>query len=446
MNTRTRCLHVVLATWLAMVTMSAAAQEAPAASDTAAVTPADRQAERRVEAKLDARPALQEVEADVSSGVATLSGEVPTQPDRKQASDLAADTPGIATVQNRTELDPDLRVRFKAALDEVEAKLMRLAARIPLLVMALLIVLLSVWLGGVLSRNLRFVKRLSNHNPYMDGLVRSVVRGLVVLGGSLLALDLLGATSLVGAVLGSAGVVGLVLGFAFKDIAENYIAGILLSLRRPFSPGDLVRIDQHEGRVVALTSRTTQLMTVEGNHLMLPNGVVFKSVLLNYTRNPKRRFDFATNVATGRSWHAAMDVGIRTLRGIDGVLDDPAPTALIQDLANDAATLRFMGWIDQHRNDLAKTRSEAMRLVRRALREEGLVPPDGVQRVALTRETGDEQHATQHRESGDNRDTSVDRTLDDQIYHVESADGKDLLTQKPATTVPPSDTRTAHEV
>lgn len=439
MNARTRCLQAVLATCLAVLAVSATAQDAPSANNTAEVTPADRQAERTVEAKLETRPALKEVDAEVSSGVATLSGDVPTQPDRKQASDLAADTPGIATVKNRTELDPDLRVRFKAALTEVEAKLVRLTARIPLLIMALLIVMLSVWLGGVLSRRIRLVKRLSNRNPYMDGLLRSVVRGLVVLGGLLLALDLLGATALVGAVLGSAGVVGLVLGFAFKDIAENYIAGILLSVRQPFNPGDTVRIDSHEGRVVALTSRTTQLMTADGNHLSLPNGVVFKSVMLNFTRNPKRRFDFTTNIATGHSWHAAMDIGIAALRKIEGVLDDPAPSALILELNNDAATLRFMGWIHQHDNDLAKTRSEAMRLVRRALRDAGLTPPDGVQRVQISRELEKSADEAGSRESGASRDTSVDRTLDDQIDHTESEDGKDLLARQGASkTDPPS--------
>ena len=262
---------------------------------------------------------------------------------------------------------------------------------------------------------------------------RSVVRGLVVLGGSLLALDLLGATSLVGAVLGSAGVVGLVLGFAFKDIAENYIAGILLSIRRPFSPGDLVKIDAHEGRVVALNSRATQLMTLDGNHLLLPNSLVFKSVMLNFSRNPKRRFEFSTNIATGRSWHDAMDRGIETLRGIDGVLDDPAPSALIETLSNDSATLRFMGWINQHENDLAKTRSEAMRLVRHELRSAGLTPPDGVQRILLSR--GDEVDAKPESDTGKRRDTSVDRALDAQLRTAgdEAEDGADLLQPVPPT-------------
>ena len=325
-----------------------------------------------------------------------------------------------------------LYARFALALDQVEVKLVKLLAGLPLLLVAILIVLFAAWFGRFLAKRMRILTRLGRDNPYMDGLLRGIVRGLVALAGVLVALDLLGATSLVGAVLGSAGVVGLVLGFAFKDIAENYVAGILLSIRRPFNPGDMVRIDSYEGRVVALTSRATQLMTADGNHLLLPNGLVFKSVMLNYSHNPKRRFDFTTNVATGRSWNKAMDIGIQTMRGIDGVLDDPAPTALIQDLANDAATLRFAGWIDQHHNDLAKTRSESMRLVRRALREAGLTPPDGVQHIQLKRDPAEAVDDGMSRESGVHRDMSVDRTLEKQLAHLEES--HDLLQQPDATT------------
>ncbi len=406
---------------------------APAFAQTAApapteVTRADLQAERQVEQKLQQESDLREVDAEVAGGVATLSGQVPAVPDRKQATAIAADTRGVEKVQDRIALDPDLGVRFSAALEEVKGKLVRLVANLPLLLVAILIVMLAAWLGGRLSRRLRFLKRLGGSNPYMDGLIRNVVQWLVTIGGILLALDLLGVTSLVGAVLGSAGVVGLVLGFAFKDIAENYIAGILLSLRRPFSPGDLVRIDSHEGRVVALNSRATQLMTLDGNHLLLPNSLVFKSVMLNFSRNPKRRFEFSTNIATGRSWGDAMDLGIEALRSMDGVLEDPAPAALIDTLANDNATLRFTGWINQHENDLAKTRSEAMRLVRHRLRAAGLTPPDGVQRIVLCRDEAEEVHSS---DSGKRRDTSVDRTLDAQIRHAGDAEeGADLL--KPA--------------
>ncbi|HSD18273.1 MAG TPA: mechanosensitive ion channel domain-containing protein [Thermomonas sp.] len=321
--------------------------------------------------------------------------------------------------------------RFMTALEQVQDKLLHLVASIPLLVVALLIVLLASWLGGVASRRMRFVKRISSSNPYMEGLLRSTVRFLIVLAGVVVALDLLNATSLVGAVLGSAGVIGLVLGFGFKDIAENYIAGVLLSLRKPFSPGDTVRIDTFEGKVVALTARATILMTVDGNHLQLPNGIVFKSVLLNYSRNPKRRFDFETGIENCASWHAAMEAGIAAIASVDGVLADPAPSSIIRSLSNDGATLQFAGWIDQGRNDLARTRSEAMRRVRSALRQRDMLPPDTVQKVVLLRSGVDPVHAAEPEHP---RDTSVDHTLDAQVGHArrQEDDGDLLYPQPPA--------------
>jgi len=322
-----------------------------------------------------------------------------------------------------------LYLRFAAALDLMETRLVKLVANAPLLLVAILIVLFAAWFGSFLSRRMRLLSRLGGNNPYMDGLLRGIVRGLVTLAGVLVALNLLNATALVSAVLGSAGVVGLVLGFAFKDIAENYVAGVLLSLRRPFSPGDHVRIDSHEGKVVSLTSRATVLMTMDGNHLQLPNALVFKSVLLNYSRNPRRRFEFETNIGAQASWHQAMDIGLAALAAVDGVLVDPAPNVLIKSLADNGATLQFHGWIDQTRNDLGKTRSEAMRRVRKTLRAAEIVPPDAVQKVMLLRDAGEQAPAP---ETTASRDTSVDRALDAQVGRArEVEDGADLLDSAP---------------
>jgi small-conductance mechanosensitive channel len=79
---------------------------------------------------------------------------------------------------------------------------------------------------------------------------------------------------------------------------ENYIASILLSLRQPFSPNDHVVIEGYEGLVLRLTSRATLLMSFDGNHIRIPNAMVYKSVIVNYTRNPRRRISFQVGVGT----------------------------------------------------------------------------------------------------------------------------------------------------
>lgn len=367
--------------------------------------------QHEVTRQLHARNDLQKVSAHVIGGVATLDGQVSDVPQRQAAEDIAGSVAGVRQVNNQIMLDPDLPVRIRSAWDEMTGKLVRLAVNLPLLVLAILVIWISVWLGGVVSRRMLVVKRISRRNPYMDGLLRNIIKTLVILGGVLIALNLLGATSLVGAVLGSAGVVGLALGFAFKDIAENYISGILLSLRQPFAPGELVSIDGNEGFVVALTSRVTVLMTANGLNLQLPNALVFKSVITNYSRNPRRRFDFTTNVGTASSWASAMDLGIAAVRKVEGVLADPAPAASITTITDSAATIQFTGWIDQRNNDLARTRSEVMRMVRRTLREAGVVPPSAVQQIQLIRD-GDPTAMPVEQELHAQRDTSVDRSLD----------------------------------
>ena len=199
-----------------------------------------------------------------------------------------------------------------------------------------------------------------------------------------------------------------------------------------FKVGDYVRIDSNEGRVVALTSRATILITLDGLNLQLPNALVFKSVLTNFTRNPRRRFDFTTVIDTRSSWNSAMDIGIAAIRGVDGVLDDPAPTALIKEISNDGATMQYFGWIDQRDNDLAKTRSEAMRQVRRTLRKAGILPPAPVQSIRLVRVESDDIDAAA-REIHQPRDTSADRTLDASVQDAHSAqDGHNLLDSKAA--------------
>jgi small-conductance mechanosensitive channel len=158
------------------------------------------------------------------------------------------------------------------------------------------------------------------------------VRAAVLIAGVLLALEILDATALVAAVLGTAGLFGLVLGFAFRDLAENAIASLLLSLRQPFAPNDLVSIEGCEGHVLRLTSRATVLLSVEGNHVRIPNATVYKGVIVNYTRNPLRRFDLAAGVGVDEDLIAAQRLGVEILRVTPGVLADPPPQALVEDL------------------------------------------------------------------------------------------------------------------
>jgi small-conductance mechanosensitive channel len=325
-----------------------------------------------------------------------------------------------------------------AIVENSNAALARLLARVPQLVLAVLVILLAQWTSRFIANRLHLI-RLRSQNPYMSGLMRMIVRTAIMLIGILIALDLLGLTSVVGAVLGSAGVVGLVLGFAFRDIAENYIAGILLSVRRPFEPGDHVLIENREGRVISVNSRATVLMTMDGNHLQLPNSLVFKSVVLNYSKNPKRRFDFAMLIDGSQSIREAQTLAISAITDIEGVLDDPAPSWTVVEYGATGIQLRFFGWLDQRESDLGKVRSEAIRQVKAAFARAGVEGPRTTYHIVTSRQRdAQEIDAIVEPTQNGGVDTSVNRDIDVQVAQARADAAQNLLQPDIAPSSPPS--------
>lgn len=286
-------------------------------------------------------------------------------------------------LQQRPELVESLKEgRWEMVLGELRDLWSGILAFLPLLLLALVVFLLVAWIARTVGRWERPYRRLSP-NPFVQDLARHTTRTAMLLVGALLALEIVGATQLAAAVLGTAGVLGLALGFAFKDLVENYIAGVLLSLRQPFAPNDHVVIDGNEGKVLRLTSRAAILMTLDGNHLRIPNAQVFKGVILNYTRNPLRRFSFLVGVGSGEDLSAALGLGVETVRGVPGVIADPAPWGQIEDLGDSSVPLRFFGWVDQRESSFPLVRSEALRRVKEALEAAGMDLPEPIYRLRM---------------------------------------------------------------
>ena len=394
----------------------------------------------QVAARLVRQEGLGDVATEVNGGVVTLSGTVLDEADRELAESIAASVDGVIAVRQRVGINASLRERISPALGQVQDKLLRLIAALPLLLASAGMVVGFIWSGRWLARRLHLL-RWGSENPYLHSLLQRGVRLAMLLVGVLIALDLLGATALVGAVLGSAGVLGIMLGFAFRDMAENHLAGVLLSLRRPFEPGDHIVVDGHEGKVIALNSRATILMTLDGNHLRLPNAMVFKGVLLNYTRNPMRRLQFTLGIGTGEDLGAARRLGMATLRSMPAIASDPEPQATIQSVGESSVLVDFFAWLDQREVDFLKTRSEAIRRVKCAIEDEGMDMPEPIYRVQLTSRdgrgpaTGAGATPSLRRSRPPEEvqpDLSVNHELDDQVARERATQqGEDLL-QHPA--------------
>lgn len=420
---------------------------APQASPSAAPTPAepnqiiadtqesgsDERIAARIRGIFSELPAFADVEVGVTQGVVSLSGTVPDPDDIARAEGIAGRVAGVVTVENALERDVSVAadVGGIASLHELWEDFIRL---LPLLGTALAAGLLIALAGHALAR-LTGAWRRAASNSFIAELLASAIRFVFVIAGLVVALKILGATALLGAVLGGAGVIGIALGFAMRDTIQNYIASLLLSLRQPFRANDHVVIDTLEGRVIRLTSRATILMTLDGNHMRIPNSKVFNGVILNYSRNPTRRFEFDLALDASADALAARDAGRKALMGLDFVLADPAPEASIEAVGEPSGTARFHGWIDQRATDWGKARSQAMVAVKRALDERGLALAAPVQRVRLERasESAPEEGNRQTHPARATEDTRPSREISAMVEAERAsapAQDRDLLDRK----------------
>ena len=398
-------------------------------------TTGDKAITARLLAITSAISGMEQITASTESGVLTLSGEVANAQLKDEALAIARRLDGVVYVQDMLQEQLAVRSRLAPAAEKFEQMLTKAVQMLPLLVLALLAVLCFSWLGGWLARHSTWLRRFGLTELASNLGVR-FIRVLVTGIGVLIALELLDATALVSAALGVAGVIGIALGFAFRNIVENYLAGVLLSTRNPFAIGDQIQVGDFTGSVVRLTSRDTVLMTYDGNHLRIPNSDIITLAMTNFSRNPLRRFQFDVGVSVTLDLVQVRQLGIATLTNMPGILADPPPRCLINELGDSAVALKFFGWIDQRNTDFLKARSEAIRLVKSAFDDAGIEMPEPIYRIHMADINNAEPPApieattSSQQAARQDVDVTTDDTMQQQLQtELRTSDEENLLTR-----------------
>jgi len=345
----------------------------------------DEEIRDRIRAILGEMAGFEDVDVSVSSGVVTVSGEVIDAAAEETLRSVVNRVDGVVALENEVTQTADLEVRLAPAIERLRQRVERIAVNAPMFVLALLAFAIVFVAGWLLTSRFHFWERLAP-NAFISDIYRTVARFLFAAVGLVVALDILNATALIGAVLGAAGLVGLAVGFAVRDTVENFIASVLLSLRQPFRPNDVVDINGDLGSVARLTSRATILISPDGNQIRIPNATVFKGRIVNYTRDPHRRFVFTLGVGPETDLAAALSRGTEALAGLPFVLADPPVSAWIEDVGESSILVTFAAWADQTRSDFLKARGEAIRVTKTALEAEGISLPEPTYRLKM--ETG----------------------------------------------------------
>ena len=248
--------------------------------------------------------------------------------------------------------------------------------RLPGLALGIVIMAAFILLAPHIAKVLVKPLTRTTTSPLLRSVIQRSVSLVLILLGIYLFLFLAGLTGFAIAVVSGTGVVGLILGFAFRDIAENFISSLLLTIQRPFRIGDIVQINDFTGIIQKVTARATTLVDFDGNHIQIPNATIYKGVIKNLTANPLMRGQFVIGVGYDADIQRAQQIAQEITAEQDNVLNDPEPQILIDELGPSTYNIKVYFWVDVEKTSVLKMASVLMRKITQAFLEANISMPD----------------------------------------------------------------------
>lgn len=363
-------------------TPEADATQAPKEVDVQPVA-RDEEIRERLLSILQATTWFHNPQVEVREGVVFLDGRTRLKEYKVWARNLASNTQDVVAVVNRIDIIERSPWDFSPARDVLWQLWRDTVQALPFIGFGLVILVITWWVTKGVSRLARRFFRRRIASALLRDVVAKAVSIPVFLMGLYLVLHVAGLTRLAVTVIGSTGLAGLIIGIAFRDIMENFLASILISMQRPFQLHDFIEVDGHAGLVQSMTMRGTVLMSLDGNHIQIPNATIYKSTIQNYTANPNRRGDFVVGIGYDDAIPMAQDIMMRVLTEHPAILPEPAPAVLVESLGAATVNLRVWFWLDSSEHDYFKTRSSVIRMIKRALQDAGVSMPDESREVVF---------------------------------------------------------------
>jgi len=260
-------------------------------------------------------------------------------------------------------------------------------AQLPGIGMGLLIIILGVLIGSWIGNFARTRISRRTNDPLMSKFLGKTIKIISLIIAIMLALRAAGLGGIATAILTAAGASAVVLGFAFKDIGENFIAGIILAFNRPFDVNDTVEIGDNFGKVKALEFRYTKLKTFDGKDVYIPNSDVLTTPVTNYTEDGFFRWNFIIGIAYEDNIEGAKETVMEALRKEPNVIEDEEHENFVieDELATSTVNLKVFFWVDtkDFRRMALTTKGNVVRAVKEALEDNGYYMPADIQEIKI---------------------------------------------------------------
>tara|TARA_B110000211_G_C14090881_1_gene559012 strand:- start:6683 stop:7579 length:897 start_codon:yes stop_codon:yes gene_type:complete len=245
---------------------------------------------------------------------------------------------------------------------------------IPKIFLAIFIIVVFYFIAKLLrSLYLKFYPKVFKKQNDITKVISEVVYFLFLLSGIFLALEVLGLESILTKLLAGAGIIGVIAGFAFKDIASNAFAGILLNIQRPFGINDWVEIDANFGTIKEVGLITTSIKTISGQEVFVPNQLIYNNTFINYSTFNKRRVILKSGVSYGDDLEHVKEVTLDELKKINSLLKDELIDFYFTSIGSSTYNFEVRFWIKfSHQKDYLSAMNETIIRVKKRFEKENI--------------------------------------------------------------------------
>ncbi len=257
--------------------------------------------------------------------------------------------------------------------------------RAPYIVLGLFVFLLFYVVGRMTRRVAKRVSQRAGRHSHVGLVIGRLGQGTAVLTGILVASVIAIPGFTVGQLFSIVGVGSVAIGFAFRDILQNFLAGILLLLNQPFRIGDQIVAKDLEGTVEDIQTRATLIRTYDGRRVVVPNSDLFTNLVTVNTAFETRRLEHVIGISYDDDIEKAIGVLEEVMRHAPSVLNEPEPDAFVINFNDSWIDLQLFWWINSpYQKDVIYSRSEVLRNARHALDAAGLGSPFPVRMLDFT--------------------------------------------------------------
>jgi small conductance mechanosensitive channel len=267
--------------------------------------------------------------------------------------------------------------------DALTTTFQNLVLSFPNIITAVVIFVTMVLVAGLVARFVQRACRLRGLRTEATLILTRATRWGLVGVGVIWALDQVNfnVTSFVAAL----GILGFTIGFALQDISKNFVAGILLLWQHPFNIDDVISVAGYTGRITDISIRATEMRTLDGLQVLIPNADVYISPIVSFSKAPVRRIGLRVGVAYSADLDKATRVALEAISALPDVLqDERAPTAVFDAFGAGSVDFQLFYWIDTNVSDFGHVQDQGLKAVKAAFEREGIAVPLPVQAMVVT--------------------------------------------------------------